>query len=228
MKLKTLIITVATATITTSANAAIIYHDAPTGGATPAVLFEQHNGTGFVTFDASQTANNAVNSGDWELRTTGPGANANSTNTYSSSHIGNNAAQLRVTFTGLNASDSQEFFLYNISAGGAAAAQAKIDTNTTQTALYSGLNSLTSGGTNVLADGTAGNVPSGDQRVRYSLGSFTGSTSYAFIIDDFTTAPAGDRATFDGVGIETTVVPEPSSTALLGLGGLALLLRRRK
>lgn len=38
------------------------------------------------------------------------------------------------------------------------------------------------------------------------------------------------RATSGTVGIETmdlTVVPEPSSTALLGLGGLALILRRR-
>ena len=38
------------------------------------------------------------------------------------------------------------------------------------------------------------------------------------------------RATSGTVGIETmdlTVVPEPSSTALLGLGGLALILRHR-
>ncbi len=35
-----------------------------------------------------------------------------------------------------------------------------------------------------------------------------------------------DRASIGGLQIET--VPEPSSTALLGLGGLALILRRRK
>jgi len=32
----------------------------------------------------------------------------------------------------------------------------------------------------------------------------------------------------DNISIDVTVVPEPSSTALLGLGGLALILRRRK
>ncbi len=32
----------------------------------------------------------------------------------------------------------------------------------------------------------------------------------------------------DNVGVETAPVPEPSSAALLGLGGLALILRRRK
>ena len=39
----------------------------------------------------------------------------------------------------------------------------------------------------------------------------------------FTGAANVQAITFDG-----TVVPEPSSTALLGLGGLALILRRRK
>lgn len=33
---------------------------------------------------------------------------------------------------------------------------------------------------------------------------------------------------FDNFKVETAAVPEPSSTALLGLGGLALLLRRKK
>ena len=35
-------------------------------------------------------------------------------------------------------------------------------------------------------------------------------------------------AMFDNVTAEATVVPEPSSAALVGLGGLALLMRRRK
>lgn len=38
----------------------------------------------------------------------------------------------------------------------------------------------------------------------------------------------GRRATISGVVIESYKVPEPSSAALLGLGGLAMILRRRK
>ena len=39
---------------------------------------------------------------------------------------------------------------------------------------------------------------------------------------------SGGRGTVAGVQITTAAVPEPSSVALLGLGGLALILRRRK
>lgn len=38
----------------------------------------------------------------------------------------------------------------------------------------------------------------------------------------------GDRASFAEIAFRGTAVPEPSSAALLGLGGLALILRRRK
>jgi len=41
-----------------------------------------------------------------------------------------------------------------------------------------------------------------------------------------TTNPAGGRAPL--AGFQIVEVPEPSSAALLGLGGLALILRRRK
>lgn len=40
-------------------------------------------------------------------------------------------------------------------------------------------------------------------------------------------SPGGDQ-TFGNLIVNATAVPEPSSTALLGLGGVALLLRRRK
>ena len=36
------------------------------------------------------------------------------------------------------------------------------------------------------------------------------------------------QATYDNVRLESSAIPEPSTTALLGLGGLALILRRRK
>ena len=42
------------------------------------------------------------------------------------------------------------------------------------------------------------------------------------------TSTASDGTYFDSFQLQTVAVPEPSSAALLGLGGLALILRRRK
>jgi hypothetical protein len=40
---------------------------------------------------------------------------------------------------------------------------------------------------------------------------------------------SGDHGMWNGFQlVETGAIPEPSSTALLGLGGLALILRRRR
>ncbi len=47
------------------------------------------------------------------------------------------------------------------------------------------------------------------------------------VIVRFTIAGTGG-VSFDDITVSADVVPEPSSTALLGLGGLALILRRRK
>ena len=55
------------------------------------------------------------------------------------------------------------------------------------------------------------------------------STTNAFSADSITFSSNRDGAQRAGVsGFIITTVPEPSSTALLGLGGLALILRRRK
>jgi hypothetical protein len=66
-------------------------------------------------------------------------------------------------------------------------------------------------GTNVQQTAIAGDVVLGDG----------GSVTFTGDIDD-------GSFRVSGITIDTVVVPEPSSTALLGLGGLALLLRRRK
>ncbi len=54
---------------------------------------------------------------------------------------------------------------------------------------------------------------SGVTNIRFNVSSNHSTENYTGISD---------------VGFDTVAVPEPSSTALLGLGGLALILRRRK
>lgn len=56
---------------------------------------------------------------------------------------------------------------------------------------------------------------------------FNGLTGATLTIADHTTGSATLRSALSGFQI-VEAVPEPSSTALLGLGGLALILRRRK
>ncbi len=61
--------------------------------------------------------------------------------------------------------------------------------------------------------------------------SFQGVTSATFTFANYdNTGVASNTNRWDNITIEGDVVavPEPSSTALLGLGGLALILRRRK
>ncbi len=68
------------------------------------------------------------------------------------------------------------------------------------------------------------------------VGSFT-DVSFSFDSNDFAgevgndlfvTFSAAPQPLIDNVRVTETLVPEPSTTALLGLGGLALILRRRK
>jgi hypothetical protein len=80
------------------------------------------------------------------------------------------------------------------------------------------------GGTQTMTDGSgAANdvVALGGITARYIALEFTSKLSGS------TTAGANQRIGFAEVAF-TRVVPEPSSTALLGLGGLALILRRRR
>lgn len=61
-------------------------------------------------------------------------------------------------------------------------------------------------------------------------GTFTAdATAQDFTIEGFNTDPASVGSQLNALTLhQTAAVPEPSSSALLGLGGLALILRRRK
>lgn len=72
----------------------------------------------------------------------------------------------------------------------------------------------------------AGNAP--DIHFFDITGLVTGDTIVISAANSNTAGNNFNAATIGGVTFDTVVVPEPSSTALLGLGGLALILRRRK
>ena len=56
----------------------------------------------------------------------------------------------------------------------------------------------------------------------------TGASTTLTFTDDLQAGGASSDLMLDGVSVTALPIPEPSSTALLGLGGLALILRRRK
>lgn len=58
-------------------------------------------------------------------------------------------------------------------------------------------------------------------------GNTLGPGTYTITVTQ-TNATGGSYATFDGITLEGTAVPEPSSTALIGLAGIGLILRRRR
>ncbi|BDS08728.1 hypothetical protein NT6N_37680 [Oceaniferula spumae] len=76
-------------------------------------------------------------------------------------------------------------------------------------------------------DGTQiGDEVSGTRMERVLLGTVDSTTTATVDVSQLLSANADYRSIVKGVGIEA--IPEPSSAALLGLGGLALILRRRK
>lgn len=75
-----------------------------------------------------------------------------------------------------------------------------------------------------LTDGSGSG--SGSRLIQSTTGSFDSDVITFHTDRDLGTG--GQRAGISGFMITAVAVPEPSSTALLGLGGLALILRRRK
>ncbi|MGB0993251.1 MAG: PEP-CTERM sorting domain-containing protein [Akkermansiaceae bacterium] len=58
--------------------------------------------------------------------------------------------------------------------------------------------------------------------------SLSAGVEYTVTITSANMSGGGAYMVYDGITLEGTAVPEPSSSALIGLGGLALLMRRRK
>lgn len=91
------------------------------------------------------------------------------------------------------------------------------DFSTLVTAVYTPLGSNDSGATKVTATGLSGTLTSGVQYVR-----ITGESNPLGLSNRFAWRE------FDIDGTSTAAIPEPSTTALLLLGGLAMILRRRR
>jgi len=90
--------------------------------------------------------------------------------------------------------------------------------------------SMTGGGqpnvdvTNFATSAAASNVLMNAKRI-----DFSDAADYGLLTFTIQESTEGNNGYFGGVVVtNVTAIPEPSSTALLGLGGLALILRRRK
>jgi hypothetical protein len=95
------------------------------------------------------------------------------------------------------------------------------------TIFQTGITMRGSGQTDLVAG--SGSIDPPTQRTLY-LNTFTFDNSEGnYDSIEFTyTGNSSNRARYMGVIVDAAAVPEPSTTALLGLGGLALILRRRK
>ncbi|WP_227021637.1 PEP-CTERM sorting domain-containing protein [Oceaniferula marina] len=70
-------------------------------------------------------------------------------------------------------------------------------------------------------DSTGSNTPT---QQNFVIATQTADTAILTLSTNY----GGDRVGFNEIQFDTTAVPEPSSAALIGLGGLSLILRRRK
>lgn len=125
--------------------------------------------------------------------------------------LGENAPTLETVVIGLSSGTIYNIYAYHVTH----------DSN--PWGIQAGLNG---GGmtTYVKDDGTV-IEDSGLNLERVLLGQVSGTTTVTVDLDDRTDG-GGRRSFIKGVGIEA--IPEPSTVALLGLGGLALIRRRRK
>jgi hypothetical protein len=224
MKSKSILGTVlASAAMLASASAAITYVDADG-------VNTLTDPGGVSLTDPSVSTDNAgsTSDGKWNLRYFGNGSPATIWETWGTE--GNNLPMLATTITGLTPGDSYDVYVYF---------QSGDDTNLSQK--WDVLAGFTTGAmtnyTRTHADSsdavasdftTPVQVADGNRlMVQSSLGTAVADASGEITVYvDSNGGSSSTRTWYDGVGYEA--VPEPSAALLLGLGGLALLRRRRK
>ncbi|NWK55596.1 PEP-CTERM sorting domain-containing protein [Verrucomicrobiaceae bacterium N1E253] len=198
----------------TTGHAAITYVDATTANTTFG------DGSAFAPIGGADT------DGHWGSRT----VFGNGGEIYTS-RADEDSPELRTTISGLTAGTYNAYAFYWV----AGWVDGNDPTGNNQWDFAAGLASgntseyLWNEGTQTQASDFAGTVmvEEGNRRLfMIDLGNVAvdGSGELAIYIDD--NPGNDDRTWYDGVGYQT--VPEPSSAALIGLGGLSLILRRRK
>lgn len=141
------------------------------------------------------------------LSTNGGSAPAEFVDSVTTDLLFNNAT---ITITGLDTNFT--YNLYSVNSGGGPGFDGAQDTHSVTGDVSYGSSTLTRGAS----------------RTNGAFHTFLGvSPDGAGTIVFATTQPVGTNAAFNGLLI-VAAVPEPSTTALLGLGGLALILHRRR
>ena len=185
--------------LATSANAALVYHDITLTNTTNLVAGSSGGGT------------------KWELR---PG-NSNFFNDNATQSDAGTEDPIVMTITGLafNATYT-DVRIYNRADQGRGASYSYDGSSFTE--YVGGTFTDTSNG------GIGNDAAPNSQRAWTAAPDFTTDGLGNFSITFRGQSSPLVRSDIDGIAFDTTPIPEPTTTALLGLGGLALLLRRRK
>lgn len=214
MKLKKTYYTVAlTIGLTSFSPAATLIGRGIRNGSFEADVGKQTNWTGVSDWEFWSTAVGGPGTVDNDSGTDGPSAGGSLVDGSRISFIQPNSAAFNMTSTVLSVGDVINFsWVWTLPGRGEATTTLVYQDGANVVAF--GTASASSGGAATLYNGTTLTVQAGDAWVGKTVGLGVSTTGSYPEVDDFQ--------------LDVTPSPEPSSSALLGLGGLALILRRRK